>query len=59
MINKIVDQVSQQIQLEHEFKPASLCLKTTTWIAGKPVHVHHFDLNPIFEEFKKRLEDDK
>ena len=55
MIDKLLEQVSKEIKLDHEFQPDSLTLKTTTTIGSKVVHTHLFDLTPMFEEFKKRL----
>ena len=59
MINKIIEQVKDKIHLEHQFRPKSLCLKTQTWVGEKLVHTHSFDLTPIYEEFKKRLQEEE
>jgi hypothetical protein len=56
MIDKIIEKVSKEINLEHKFHAPSLTLFTTTWIGSAKVHTHSFDLTPMYEEFCDRFE---
>lgn len=56
MIDKIIDTVSNSLTLEHTFNPEDMQIVTTTTIAGREIHKHLFDLEPIYEAFKAKLE---
>jgi len=58
MIHKIIEQVTNEVKIQHEFRPKTLQLITTTWVGGNCIHEHKFCLEGIYEAFKERLEDD-
>jgi|TARA_B110000914_G_C15341900_1_gene389624 hypothetical protein len=56
MIHKIIEQVTNEVKIEHEFQPETLQLITTTWIGGNQIHEHKFCLEGIYTAFIDRYE---
>lgn len=55
MIDKLIDRVASGIELQQSFDAETLKLHTNTWLLGNLVHVHSFDMQPIYEAFAARM----
>jgi hypothetical protein len=60
MIEKIVQRFTSEFTMEQEFidQDTHLLLITTCRLGNKTIYVHEFDLSPMYESFRKRLEED-
>ena len=60
MIEKIVQKFASEFTMEQEFidHDTDLLLITTCRLGNRVIYTHEFDLSPMYESFKKRLEEE-
>ena len=58
MLNQLIEKLTDEIAIDHQFYPDDLVMVTTTYLGGTILYTHEFDLSEIYTAFKERLEDE-
>ena len=56
MIKKLISKFNEDMRIDQEFDENTFTLTVRTWYGTTLVNEHVTDMEPMFEAFKKRLE---